>query len=169
MGAKKWLLLGSVVGALIIVGCGEPKSGVSKENKEYRKETKDAPKWVVGELSKVNMHDKQYSDLFLARGSYEIVSGDVSFATDQATAAARTKLAANLKSTLLGEIKSAKTRMGQDLDKQASTKVDQAVERELVATKQVAEWVGKDRVWVLVGLDQGIVSKIRSELGLQSK
>ncbi len=47
--------------------------------------------------------------------------------------------------------------------------ISEKVDRELTATKQIARWVGKDRVWVLVGLDQDIVYKIRAELGLKPK
>ncbi|GMB95679.1 LPP20 family lipoprotein [Helicobacter sp. NHP22-001] len=169
MGVKKWLLLGSVVGALVVVGCGEPKSGVSKENKEYYKETKGAPKWVAGDLNDINMHDKQYSGVFLGRGEYGIVDGDVSFATDQAAAAAKANLAANLQTTLQKEVSSQKSSDGKTMNKTSSTQIKEVVNKELNATKLVARYVGKDKVWVLYGLDQGIVSKIRAELGMTSK
>lgn len=167
MRAKRWLLLGSVVGALIVVGCGEPKSGVSKENKEYRKETKHAPKWVVGNLNDIKMHDKEYTSVFLGRGEYDIVDGNVQFATDQASAAAKANLAANLKSELTKEVQSQTNQESKNLSTTASVSVGEKVDRVLNATKLLARWVGKDKVWVLYGLDKGIVSKVRQELGLQ--
>ncbi|WP_120945695.1 MULTISPECIES: LPP20 family lipoprotein [Helicobacter] len=161
------LMAGSVVVALAIVGCGEPKSGVSKENKEYRAQTKDAPKWVNGDLNKIKVGNKEYSSVFLGRGEDDIVEGDVGYATDQAAAAARANLATNLKSELIKDVQSQANRNGKSLDKNSSVSVNEKVDRVLVASKPLARWVGKDKVWVLVGLDQGIVSKIRSELGLQ--
>ncbi|CRF49151.1 LPP20 family lipoprotein [Helicobacter heilmannii] len=167
MRAKQWLLLGSVVGALIIVGCGEPKSGVSKENKEYHKETKGAPKWVVGDLNEIKMHNKEYTSVFLGRGEYDIVGGDVAFATDQAAAAAKANLAANLKTELIKEVQSHKASDGHSMDNTSSVDVGEKVDKVLNATKLLARWVGKDKVWVLYGLDKDIVSKVRRDIGLQ--
>ncbi|WP_121022751.1 LPP20 family lipoprotein [Helicobacter vulpis] len=164
----KWALVaGSAIVALAIVGCGEPKSGVSKENKEYRAQTKDAPKWVNGDLNKIKVGNKDYSSLFLGRGEDDIVGGDVNYATDQAAAAARANLATNLKAELMKDVQSQASRSGNSLDKSSSVSVSEKVDKVLVASKPLARWVGKDRVWVLVGLDQSIVSKVRSELGLQ--
>ncbi|MFC3847249.1 LPP20 family lipoprotein [Helicobacter baculiformis] len=167
----RWALVtGSVAVALAVFGCKqEPQSGVSKENKEYRAQTKGAPKWVDGDLSEVKMHDKEYSSTFLGRGEDDILNGDVSYATEQAAAKARANLATNLKSELIKDVQNMTSRSGKTLDKNSSATINLKVDRELVATKQLARWVGKDKVWVLVGLDEDIVYKIRAELGLKSK
>ncbi|GMB92528.1 LPP20 lipoprotein [Helicobacter bizzozeronii] len=170
MRVSKWVLLGSLAGALVIVGCGEPKSGVSKKNKAYRAETKDAPKWTVGDLNDVSKHYPNYSGVFLGRGEEDIVGGasGVDYATEQATMKARANLASNLKSQLHKEVQSHEAREGQSLNKTSSIDISQIVDKELVATKTLARWVGKDHVWVLVGLDNSIVDKIRSEMGMES-
>ncbi|WP_104578976.1 LPP20 family lipoprotein [Helicobacter felis] len=166
----KWAFLaGSVVAALVVAGCGEPESGVSKANKEYNAQTKGAPKWVNGDLNDVNMHSKEYSSTFLGRGESEILEGDVSYATEQAALLARANLATNLKSTLTKDVQNQKSSSGKAMEKNTSAMISEKVDRELTATKQIARWVGKDRVWVLVGLDQDIVYKIRAELGLKPK
>lgn len=169
MSFGKWVLLGSLAGALVIVGCGGPKSGVSKENKAYRKETKGAPKWVVGDLNDVKKSDKNYSSVFLGRGQSEIVQGDVEYATDQATMKAKANLASKLASQMTKEQQEQKTRNGNAISVSSGRDISEKVSRELVATKTLATWVGKDRVWVLVGLDDSVVDKIRAELGMSSK
>ncbi|WP_104750313.1 LPP20 family lipoprotein [Helicobacter cynogastricus] len=166
----KWALVaGGIATALVVVGCGEPKSGVSKENKEYLAQTKGAPDWVNGDLGKVKMGSKEYSSLFLGRGEDDILNGDVSYATEQAATQARANLAANLKTELTKDVQAQTSREGGSLNKSSSVSIGEKVDRVLTASKQVARWVGKDKVWVLVGLDQDIVYKIRAELGLKPK
>ncbi|WP_104695289.1 LPP20 family lipoprotein [Helicobacter salomonis] len=168
VGKFKWVLVaGSLVVALGIVGCGEPKSGVSKENKEYYKQTKSAPDWVAGDLNNIKEDKVKYSAVFLGRGEEDIVDGDVDYATDLAATKARTSLATNLKSELMKDVQEQVSRTGKSLDKNSSRQISEKVDRVLTATKQFARWVGKDRVWVLVGLDKGIIAKVKSELGLQ--
>lgn len=48
-------------------------------------------------------------------------------------------------------------------------KISQLVDKELIASKMLARYVGKDRVFVLVGLDKQIVDKVREELGMVKK
>ncbi|CRF47499.1 conserved lipoprotein [Helicobacter heilmannii] len=168
MRAKQWLLLGSVVGALAIVGCGEPKSGVSKENKEYHKETKGAPKWVAGDINHIKIDKVEYDGIYLGRGEEDIVDGDVDYATDLATTKARSALASNLKTELTKEVQEDKARSGGSLSKNSERKIGETVDRVLTASKAVARWVGKDRVWVLVALDKEIFYKVRQELGLKA-
>ncbi|GFK16429.1 LPP20 family lipoprotein [Helicobacter suis] len=168
MGLKKWVLLGSLVGVLAIVGCGQPKSGVSRKNKAYRAETKDAPKWVTGDLNHIKMESKGDSAVFKGRGEEDIVGNNVDYATDMAAAKARADLATNLKAELMKDVQEQVSRGNNALSETSSRTVSEKVDRVLTASKMLARWVGKDRVWVLVGLDKGVISKVRSELGLNS-
>ncbi|WP_104747455.1 LPP20 family lipoprotein [Helicobacter cetorum] len=164
----------SVVATMLIVGCGgAPKSGVSKSNQEYYQATKGAPDWTKGDLEQVAKYEK-YSSVFLARAQDVITDGDVDYSTNQATAKARANLAANIKATLQRDLQNEKSRTTDAGGKRAlsgtdSERISQLVDRELVATKTLASYVGKDRVFVLVGLDRDIVDKVRTELGMVKK
>ncbi|WP_104744734.1 LPP20 family lipoprotein [Helicobacter acinonychis] len=170
---KKILGLG-VVAAIMVAGCSHaPKSGVSKSNTKYKEAIKGAPEWVMGDLEKVAKYE-EYSGVFLGRAEDLITSNDVDYSTSQATAKARANLAANLKSTLQKELQNEKARTMDSSGKSSisgsdSEKISQLVDNELVASKMLARYVGKDRVFVLVGLDKGIVDKVRSELGMVKK
>ncbi|REB28002.1 hypothetical protein DV964_13630, partial [Staphylococcus pseudintermedius] len=87
-----------------------------------------------------------------------------------ATAKARANLAANLKSTLQKDLENEKTRTVDASGKRSisgtdTEKISQLVDKELIASKMLARYVGKDRVFVLVGLDKQIVDKVHEELG----
>ncbi|AFI05207.1 LPP20 family lipoprotein [Helicobacter cetorum] len=170
---KKLLGL-SVVATMMVVGCNHaPKSGVSKSNKEYKEAIKGAPDWVMGDLEKVAGYEK-YSSVFLGRAEDIITSNDVDYSTNQATAKARANLAANLKATLQRDLQNEKTRTMDSEGKRSmsgtdSEKISQLVDKELVASKMLARYIGKDRVFVLVGLDKEIVEKVRAELGMVKK
>ncbi|GAA9939572.1 LPP20 family lipoprotein [Helicobacter pylori] len=164
----------SVIAAMVIVGCSHaPKSGISKSNKAYKEATKGAPDWVVGDLEKVAKYEK-YSGVFLGRAEDLITNNDVDYSTNQATAKARANLAANLKSTLQKDLENEKTRTVDASGKRSisgtdTEKISQLVDKELIASKMLARYVGKDRVFVLVGLDKQIVDKVREELGMVKK
>ncbi|WP_104640353.1 LPP20 family lipoprotein [Helicobacter bizzozeronii] len=168
MNLRKLVLLGGLSGALVIIGCGEPKSGVSKENKEYHEQTKGAPDWVAGNLNHVKIDKVEYDGIYLGRGEEDIVDGDVDYATDLATTKARSALASNLKTELTKEVQESKTKSGKSISVDSSRDIGEKVDRVLTASKAVARWVGKDRVWVLVALDKDIFYQVRQELGLKA-
>ncbi|AFI04608.1 LPP20 family lipoprotein [Helicobacter cetorum] len=166
------LVLGlSATAILAIAGCSiTPKSGVSKSNQEYRQAIKGAPDWVYGDLNKIaKSQGKEYSGVFLGRAEEKIIDGNVEFATDTAKTKAKADLAENLKSQLKKELKEDISANESHLSQTTTRHIEQAVDKELVATKMLARYVGKDRVFVLVGLDREIMQKVRDELGMNKK
>lgn len=169
MNTKARLLAGSVVAAMLLVGCGGDNAlgvgGKSIDKKALKAlNLKGAPNWVLnagqGDMSAI--------------GDAEIVGGDLGFARNEALGKARSELAKQVslkvESLFMNAESSSKSSMG-EATKQAFTEqvTKQTTDTILSGTKQTDTWITDDgsRIFVLAKLDESNKAKLEANVKKQ--
>lgn len=169
MNTKVKLLAGSVVAALLLVGCGG-ENALGEGGKAISKEAlqatgmKGAPNWVLnggqGDMSAI--------------GDAEIVGGDMGFARNEAVALARDEIARQVSVKVEGVLQNAKSKSKSDMgdaSMQSATSqiTEQSVSTILSGTKQTDTWLTNDgsRIFVLVKLSPENKSKLEANVKKQ--
>lgn len=169
MNAKTKLLAGSVVAAILLIGCGGDNAlgvgGKSIDKKALKAlNLKGAPNWVLnagqGDMSAI--------------GDAEIVGGDLGFARNEALALARDEIArqvaVNIKGSLLNAKSKTKSDMG-DASMQSITEqiTKQSTDTILSGTKQTDTWITDDgsHIFVLAKIDEKNKAKLEANVKKQ--
>ena len=169
MNTKVKLLAGSVVAALLLIGCGGDNAlgvgGKSIDKKALKAlNLKGAPNWVLnagqGDMSAI--------------GDAEIVGGDLGFARNEALALARDEIARQVEVKITGMLQNAKSKSKSDMgdaSMQSATSqiTEQSVSAILSGTKQTDTWITDDgsRIFVLAKLDEGNKAKLEANVKKQ--
>ena len=142
------LVLGLVFGFIALlgfVGCGD-KGGLQgiKNDPAVATEFDDAPDWVTGD-----------SGLLAATGSAKIKNSNLSFATTQAAADARTKLAGQINTQLESKYRELTTSGEDSVNQEAVQAIRQSVNESLAGSRVVSKWVSKTgNLYVLIKVEK---------------
>lgn len=169
MNTKAKLLAGSVVAALLLIGCGGDNAlgvgGKSIDKKALKAlNLKGAPNWVLnagqGDMSAI--------------GDAEIVGGDLGFARNEALALARDEIARQVEVKITGMLQNAKSKSKSDMGDASMQSVtsqitEQSVSAILSGTKQTDTWITDDgsRIFVLAKLDEKNKAKLEANVKKQ--
>ncbi len=169
MNTKTKLLAGSVVAALLLVGCGGDNAlgvgGKSIDKKALKAlNLKGAPNWVLnagqGDMSAI--------------GDAEIVGGDLGFARNEALALARDEIARQVSVSVKGSLLNAKSKTKSDMGDASMQSITEQITKQstdtiLSGTKQTDTWITDDgsRIFVLAKLDEGNKAKLEANVKKQ--
>lgn len=169
MNTKAKLLAGSVVAALLLVGCGGDNAlgigGKSIDKKALKAlNLKGAPNWVLnagqGDMSAI--------------GDAEIVGGDLGFARNEALALARDEIARQVSVSVKGSLLNAKSKTKSDMGDASMQSITEQITKQstdtiLSGTKQTDTWITDDgsRIFVLAKLDEGNKAKLEANVKKQ--
>ncbi|QOQ91685.1 LPP20 family lipoprotein [Helicobacter cinaedi] len=169
MNTKAKLLAGSVVAALLLIGCGGDDSlgvgGKSIDKKALKAlNLKGAPNWVLnagqGDMSAI--------------GDAEIVGGDLGFARNEALALARDEIARQVSVSVKGSLLNAKSKTKSDMGDASMQSITEEITKQstdtiLSGTKQTDTWITDDgsRIFVLAKLDEGNKAKLEASVKKQ--
>ncbi|BAM12205.1 putative lipoprotein [Helicobacter cinaedi PAGU611] len=169
MNTKAKLLAGSVVAALLLIGCGGDDSlgvgGKSIDKKALKAlNLKGAPNWVLnagqGDMSAI--------------GDAEIVGGDLGFARNEALALARDEIARQVSVSVKGSLLNAKSKTKSDMGDASMQSITEEITKQstdtiLSGTKQTDTWITGDgsRIFVLAKLDEGNKAKLEANVKKQ--
>ena len=169
MNTKTKLLAGSVVAALLLVGCGGDNAlgvgGKSIDKKALKAlNLKGAPNWVLnagqGDMSAI--------------GDAEIVGGDINFARNEALALARDEIARQVSVSVKGSLLNAKSKTKSDMGDASMQSITEQITKQstdtiLSGTKQTDTWITDDgsRIFVLAKLDEGNKAKLEANVKKQ--
>ncbi|AWK61786.1 MULTISPECIES: LPP20 family lipoprotein [Helicobacter] len=169
MNTKAKLLAGSVVAALLLIGCGGDDSlgvgGKSIDKKALKAlNLKGAPNWVLnagqGDMSAI--------------GDAEIVGGDLGFARNEALALARDEIARQVSVSVKGSLLNAKSKTKSDMGDASMQSITEEITKQstdtiLSGTKQTDTWITDDgsRIFVLAKLDEGNKAKLEANVKKQ--
>ena len=169
MNTKAKLLAGSVVAALLLIGCGGDDSlgvgGKSIDKKALKAlNLKGAPNWVLnagqGDMSAI--------------GDAEIVGGDVGFARNEDLALARDEIARQVSVSVKGSLLNAKSKTKSDMGDASMQSITEEITKQstdtiLSGTKQTDTWITDDgsRIFVLAKLDEGNKAKLEANVKKQ--
>lgn len=164
----KQILVGGIVAALFIAGCGNKDDALGEGAKKIDKKAlqalniQGAPNWVLnggqGDMSAVGIAD--------------IVNGDLGFARTEALALARDELARQVGTEIESAInRAASISMGasaQDaqVSKTSEQITKQTVSQTLSGTKQTDTWMTKDatKLFVLIKLNPELKAKLQANV-----
>ncbi|MGX2971163.1 LPP20 family lipoprotein [Helicobacter sp. T3_23-1059] len=133
------------IGLVGFSGCGD-KGGLQgiKNDSGVAAEFDGAPEWVTSD-----------SGLLAATGSAKIKNNNFGFATTQAEAAARTKLAGQLNTQVESKYRELTTSGEDSVNQEAVQAIRQSVNESLAGSRVVQKWVSKTgNLWVLVKIDK---------------
>lgn len=169
MNTKAKLLAGSVVAALLLIGCGGDNAlgvgGKSIDKKALKAlNLKGAPNWVLnagqGDMSAI--------------GDAEIVGGDLGFARNEALALARDEIARQVSASVKGSLLNAKSKTKSDMGDASMQSITEQITKQstdtiLSGTKQTDTWITDDgsRIFVLAKLDEGNKAKLEANVKKQ--
>lgn len=169
MNTKAKLLAGSVVAALLLIGCGGDNAlgvgGKSIDKKALKAlNLKGAPNWVLnagqGDMSAI--------------GDAEIVGGDLGFARNEALALARDEIARQVSVSVKGSLLNAKSKTKSDMGDASMQSITEQITKQttntiLSGTKQTDTWITDDgsRIFVLAKLDEGNKAKLEANVKKQ--
>ena len=169
MNTKAKLLAGSVVAALLLIGCGGDDSlgvgGKSIDKKALKAlNLKGAPNWVLnagqGDMSAI--------------GDAEIVGGDLGFARNEDLALARDEIARQVSVSVKGSLLNAKSKTKSDMGDASMQSITEEITKQstdtiLSGTKQTDTWITDDgsRIFVLAKLDEGNKAKLEANVKKQ--
>lgn len=169
MNTKAKLLAGSIVAALLLIGCGGDDSlgvgGKSIDKKALKAlNLKGAPNWVLnagqGDMSAI--------------GDAEIVGGDLGFARNEALALARDEIARQVSVSVKGSLLNAKSKTKSDMGDASMQSITEQITKQstdtiLSGTKQTDTWITDDgsRIFVLAKLDEGNKAKLEANVKKQ--
>lgn len=142
------LVLGLVFGFIALlgfVGCGD-KGGLQgiKNDAGVAAEFDGAPDWVTGD-----------SGLLAATGSAKIKNSNLGFATTQAEAAARTKLAGQINTQVESKYRELTTSGEDSVNQEAVQAIRQSVNESLAGSRVVNKWVSKTgNLYVLIKIEK---------------
>ena len=168
MNTKAKLLAGSVVAALLLIGCGGDDSlgvgGKSIDKKALKAlNLKGAPNWLnagQGDMSAI--------------GDAEIVGGDLGFARNEALALARDEIARQVSVSVKGSLLNAKSKTKSDMGDASMQSITEEITKQstdtiLSGTKQTDTWITGDgsRIFVLAKLDEGNKAKLEANVKKQ--
>ncbi|WP_104742963.1 LPP20 family lipoprotein [Helicobacter cinaedi] len=169
MNTKAKLLAGSVVAALLLVGCGGDNAlgvgGKSIDKKALKAlNLKGAPNWVLnagqGDMSAV--------------GDAEIVGGDLGFARNEALGKARSELTKQVSLRVESVFLNAETQSKNNMDEATKRSLTEQMTKQstdtiLSGTKQTDTWITDDgsRIFVLAKLDESNKAKLEANVKKQ--
>lgn len=169
MNTKAKLLAGSIVAALLLIGCGGDNAlgvgGKSIDKKALKAlNLKGAPNWVLnagqGDMSAI--------------GDAEIVGGDLGFARNEALALARDEIARQVSVSVKGSLLNAKSKTKSDMGDASMQSITEQITKQstdtiLSGTKQTDTWITDDgsRIFVLAKLDEGNKAKLEANVKKQ--
>ncbi|MCX2716658.1 LPP20 family lipoprotein [Helicobacter sp. MIT 21-1697] len=169
MNTKAKLLAGSIVLALLMVGCAKDDSlgvgGKSISKKALKAlNLKGAPNWVLnagqGDMSAI--------------GDAEIVGGDLGFARNEALALARDEIARQVEVKVEGMLTNAKEKAKSDLGDASMQTATQQITKQSVSTilsgtKQTDTWITEDgtRIFVLAKISPENKAKLEANVKRQ--
>lgn len=167
MNTKAKLLAGSVVAAMLLVGCGGDNAlgvgGKSIDKKALKAlNLKGAPNWVLnagqGDMSAI--------------GSAEIVGGDINFARNEALALARDEIARQVEVKITGMLQNAKSKSKSDMGDASMQSITEQITKQttntiLSGTKQTDTWTNGSHIFVLAKLDESNKAKLEANVKKQ--
>lgn len=169
MNTKVKLLAGSVVAAMLLIGCGGDNAlgvgGKSIDKKALKAlNLKGAPNWVLnagqGDMSAI--------------GDAEIVGGDLGFARNEALALARDEIARQVSVSVKGSLLNAKSKTKSDMGDASMQSITEQITKQstdtiLSGTKQTDTWITDDgsRIFVLAKLDEKNKAKLEANVKKQ--
>ena len=169
MNTKAKLLAGSVVAALLLVGCGGDNAlgvgGKSIDKKALKAlNLKGAPNWVLnagqGDMSAV--------------GDAEIVGGDLGFARNEALGKARSELTKQVSLRVESVFLNAEAQSKNNMDEATKRSLTEQMTKQstdtiLSGTKQTDTWITDDgsRIFVLAKLDESNKAKLEANVKKQ--
>lgn len=143
-----------VVMGLLVIGCST--SNVSDgASEEVIAALDGAPEWVLGDTG----------DALSASGTAKIKNGNIGFATTQAEAQARNKIASQISTQV--EIKYREMNTGTDdsVGQEAVQAIRQSVDQTLAGSKATNKWISKTNdMWVLVQVKSLNVDLLKKNL-----
>lgn len=137
------LALGTMIGLFIISGCST--SNVADGVSENISAALDgAPEWVLDDSN----------DLLSASGTAKIVNGNIGFATTQAEAQARNKIASQISVQVESKYREMTSSTADNVSQEAVQAIRQSVNQVLAGSKSTNKWISKTNdMWVLVKVD----------------
>lgn len=137
------LAFGAVMGLLVMSGCGT--SNVATDNAEINAALDGAPEWVLGDSS----------DLLSASGTAKIKNSNIGFATTQAEADARNKIAQQISVQVESKYRELTNSTSDSVNQESVNAIRQSVNQILAGSKSTKKWISKTNdMWVLVEVKQ---------------
>lgn len=148
------LISSAIVGLLVISGCST--SSVSEgASEEIIAALDGAPEWVLGDTG----------DGLSASGTAKIKNNNIGFATTQAEAQARNKIAGQIATQVESKYREMTTSTEDSVSQEAVQAIRQSVNQVLAGSKATKRWISKTNdMWVLVEVKSLNVDLLKKNL-----